>query len=128
MGLIKDYKELIVWQKANFLANSVIDLAEKFPKTISSEIIAKQIIRSATSIPANIAEGFGSRKGKEFVSYLYQARKSIPETDYWLFLTKQRKLISEKQYNDLSEKYIEVSKIVNSFIKKLKSNSDETNH
>jgi len=110
------------------LANSVIDLAEKFPKTISSEIIAKQIIRSATSIPANIAEGFGSRKGKEFVSYLYQARKSIPETDYWLFLTKQRKLISEKQYNDLSEKYIEVSKIVNSFIKKLKSNSDETNH
>ena len=128
MGLIKDYKELIVWQKANFLANSVIDLAEKFPKTISSEIIAKQMIRSATSVPANIAEGFGSRKGNEFVSYLYQARKSVPETDYWLFLSKERQFIAEKQYTDISEKYIEVSKMLNSFIKKIKDNSKNTNH
>ena len=82
MGLIKDYKELIVWQKANVLANSVMDLSEKFTKNASEQVIARQIIRSATSIPANIAEGFGSRKGNEFISYLYQAKKSIPETDY----------------------------------------------
>ncbi len=123
MGLIRDYKDLIVWQKANFLANTIIDLAEEFPKNLSGEIIAKQIIRSATSVPANIAEGFGARKGNEFISYLYQARRSVPETDYWLFLSQQRKLITEKQYTDLSEKYSEVSKILNSFIKKLKSNS-----
>ncbi len=123
MGLIKDYKELIVWQKGNVLANLVIDMAERFPKNYSGEIIAKQMIRSATSIPANIAEGFGSRKGKEFISYLHQAKKSVPETDYWLFLSKQRKLISEKQYIDLSEKYIEISKMLNSFIKRIKENS-----
>jgi len=127
MVLIKDYKELIVWQKANLLANAVIDLSEKFPKNMSGEIIAKQMMRSATSVPANIAEGFGSRKGNEFISYLHQAKKSVPETDYWLFLSKQRKLISEKQYSDLSEKYLEVSKILNALIKKLKNNS-KTNH
>ena len=128
MVLIKDYKELIVWQKANSLTNLVIDLAERFPKNFSGEIIAKQMIRSATSIPANIAEGFGSRKGNEFVSYLYQARRSIPETDYWLFLSKEREFIAEKQYVDISEKYTEVSKMLNSFIKKLKDNSQKTNH
>ena len=125
---MNNYKEMVLWKKAHESTLKVLDITESFPKNNLSEVIIRQIIRSSTSVPANIAEGFGGRKGKEFISYLYQARKSITETDYWLFLTKQRKLISEKQYSDLTEKYIEVSKIVNYFIKKLKSNSGETNH
>jgi four helix bundle protein len=82
MNEVRGYRDLLVWEKSHKLANRIFDLVEEFPKTKGAEVIIKQVLRSSTSIPANIAEGYGGRKGNEFVSYLYQARRSIPETDY----------------------------------------------
>ncbi len=79
---MNDYKELVIWKQAHEVTLQVLKVIEEFPKNALTEVITKQVIRSCTSVPANIAEGFGGRKGKEFVSYLYQARKSITETDY----------------------------------------------
>jgi len=121
MEQIKSYKDLVVWQKAHKLTNRIFDLVEDFPKTRGAEIITTQVLRSSSSIPANIAEGYGGRKGNEFISYLYQARRSIPETDYWLYLSSQRKYIKQEKYEKLSSEYTEILKIINRMISKLRS-------
>ena len=120
MDEIKSYRDLVVWQKAHRLTNRIFDLVEEFPKTRGAEIITSQVLRSSSSIPANIVEGYGGRKGNEFVSYLYQARRSIPETDYWLYLSSERNYINKAEYERLSSEYSEILKMLNSMISKLK--------
>jgi four helix bundle protein len=63
---IKTYRDLIVWQKAHILAKKVLAISRNFPKTEEAKIIRTQLIKSSTSVPANIAEGFGGNKGKVF--------------------------------------------------------------
>jgi len=121
MEQIKSYKDLVVWQKAHKLTNRIFDLVENFPKTRGAEIITTQVLRSSSSVPANLAEGYGGRKGNEFISYLYQARRSIPETDYWLYLSSQRKYINQIEYEKMSSEYTEILKIINRMISKLRS-------
>lgn len=117
---MNDYKELFLWKKAHQATLQVLELVEGFPKNDLSEVIRKQLIRSCTSVPANIVEGFGGRKGKEFVSYLYQARKSISETDYWLFLSLEKNIINQKKYSEMNNSYQEILKILNSTLTKVK--------
>ena len=124
MAQIKSYKDLKMWQKANVLVNKIFDLIEVFPKNIGGETVARQVIRSCTSVAANIAEGYGGRKGKEYVSYLYQARRSIPETDYWLYLASQRRFITEQDYEEISKEYSEILLMINSAISKLRRQSE----
>jgi len=124
MAQIKSYKDLKMWQKANVLVNKIFDLIEVFPKNIGGETVTRQVIRYSTSIAANIAEGYGGRKGKEYVSYLYQARRSIPETDYWLYLASQRRFITEQDYEELSKEYSEILLMINSAISKLRRQSE----
>ena len=119
MGEIKSYKDLIVWQKSHKLCNRAIDLVEKFKYGKASNIISEQLIRSATSIPANIAEGYGRHKGKEFQNYLYIAKGSALETDYWLFLCSERNLIDKNEYSELAKICNEIILMLFSIIRKL---------
>ena len=81
---IRDFTELIVWQKAHQLFLDVVKDIENFPKTEVSKTVANQLIRAAGSISANIAEGFGRRQGKEYLHYLIISRGSTTETLNWL--------------------------------------------
>ncbi|MEW6096941.1 MAG: four helix bundle protein [bacterium] len=72
-----------MWQMGMTLFEMVVKDVELFPKTEAGRIIANQILRSVSSITANIAEGYGRRKGKEFAHYLYIARGSTNETIDW---------------------------------------------
>ncbi len=80
---MKDFRELKVWQMAMELFMEVVRDVGGFPKTEVARIIASQILRNVSSITANIAEGYGRRKGKEFQHYLYIARGSVNETIDW---------------------------------------------
>ena len=124
---MNDYKELVLWKKSHAVTLKVLEVAESFPKNNLSEVIVKQIMRSSTSVPANIAEGFGGRKGKEFISYLYQARKSVTETDYWLFLSLEKNLITQKQHSEISNDYQEILKLLNSTLTKIRMNNNFPN-
>jgi four helix bundle protein len=64
----------------------VIELTKRFPKDRISYILAKQIVRSSASVGANIAEGYGRFKGKEYARFLQISLGSANETDYWLRL------------------------------------------
>jgi len=83
---IKSYKDLKFWQTAKETALLVVHLIRKLPNERIAWIITDQVLRSTFSIGANIAEGFGKYKGKEYPRFLQMALGSARETEYWLEL------------------------------------------
>ena len=118
---IKTYRDLIVWQKAHSLAKQVIMICRGFPRNDeTAEVIERQLIRSSTSIPANIAEGYGGRRsGKAYQNYLVIARRSVNETDYWVYLAHDLEYIKHETYRQLEENCREVIMILSKIISKL---------
>lgn len=103
------YRNLIVWQKAQDLAVKVIRITESFPRKTDAQIIASQIIRSATSIGANIAEGNGRYALAAHRNHLSIAKASATETGSWLDLLLRLNYIhaeTEKRLNDDVEELI----------------------
>src|SRR3989338_10257717 len=83
---IRNYQDLIVWQKAHKLAVELYKLSKLKKKSFSDWEIWKQAISAAFSVPANIAEGFHSHRGKSFASHLEISRGSAGETEYWILV------------------------------------------
>ncbi len=119
MPKVSSYKDLLVWQKAHELAKAVLDVCEGLNGTVAAKAVAKQLIRSSISVPANIAEGFGGRIGKEYISFLFQARKSLTETDYWILLASERGLIDGGRAEKFQAEYLELMKMLNAIISKI---------
>ncbi|MDB4924318.1 four helix bundle protein [Mucilaginibacter sp.] len=85
--------------------------------------IFDQLLRSATSIGANIVEAKAGSSQKDFRNFYTIALKSANETKYWLCLVRDTVLIEEKdQINKLINEADELSKIIASIIISLKSN------
>lgn len=83
---IKRFTELVVWQKAFELALLVYGLTQKFPRTEQFGLVS-QMRRSAASICANIAEGFGRGTTREFLQSLRVARGEVEETRCMMMLS-----------------------------------------
>ncbi|MGQ3684145.1 MAG: four helix bundle protein [Candidatus Loosdrechtia sp.] len=95
---MKDFRDLIVWQKAMGLFDGVVKDVEDFPGTEVARIISNQVLRSISSISANIAEGFGRRRGKEYEHYLYISRGSANESIDWYEKLKRLNYISANTF------------------------------
>jgi len=125
---------LKVWQKAFKLTLQIIEFIDDFPKRTVFNVISKQLLRSVTSIGANIAEGYGSFSRKEYRRYLGIALKSANETDYWLMIIKHSKVFQKvtnrpnwisgvrpfkKKVEDFEKANIEIIKMPIALMKKL---------
>lgn len=82
--MISHYKELVFWQKSYKVTTLIVELCRELPRDRILDILISQIVRSSASVGANIAEGFGRYKGKEYKRFLQVALGSANETDYWL--------------------------------------------
>lgn len=85
----------------------------------SVRVIANQLMRSATSIGANIVEGQGSASRKDFANFMSHAFKSANETSYWLILLLEEKKIPES-FRSLYKESEELSRILGSTVIKLR--------
>ena len=83
---VKDYRELEVWQRGRAIAKASYLLTRDFPKEELYGMIS-QIRRAATSIPANIAEGWGRHYPAEFIQFLRKANGSRTELETHLILS-----------------------------------------
>jgi len=83
----------------------------------AKDTVGKQMVRSADSISANIADGYGRYHYKENKNFCYFSRGSIIETKGWLKKSKNRALISEKQFNTLFEKLQNIHLKLNAYLK-----------
>ncbi len=79
-----DHKSLISYQKAKELTKKTIKLSKILPYDKAVFIVYSQLIRAASSIGANIVEGYGRNNPKEYKQFLGIARGSSLETEYWL--------------------------------------------
>jgi four helix bundle protein len=77
---VKNYRELIVWQRAMDLVEEVYKSSRDFPRE-EVYVLTSQIRRAAVSIPSNIAEGQGRKSTSEFLHYLSIAHGSLREVE-----------------------------------------------
>jgi four helix bundle protein len=82
---VKNYKELEVWQKSKNFAVTVYRATEAFPRFELFGLSA-QIRRAATSVPANIAEGWDRGSTREYIHFLLIARGSLMELETHLII------------------------------------------
>ncbi len=121
MSQIESYENLIVWQKAMDLVEEIYKISELFPK---EEIygLTSQMRRAAVSIPSNIAEG--SRRGtrKDFRNFLLTAYASGAELETQIKICKRLEKTKDFNYDKINVLLIEVMKMLNSMVNKLKDN------
>lgn len=67
----------------------VFRFVDTLSRGTADQVVARQLLRSATSIGANLAEAFGSSSKKDFINYFHIALKSSVETKYWLYLLRE---------------------------------------
>ena len=80
-------------------------------------VLSKQLLRSGTSIGANIAEAQQAQSRPDFISKMNIALKEAVETSYWLRLLKASSLLSEKEYDSICPDCRELEKLLTSIIK-----------
>ena len=102
-------------------------LALIFPLSQLEFILSKQLIRSGTSVGAQIREAEYAQSDADFIHKLSIAQKEINESIYWLELLQKSDWISVEDFNPIHFKGIEILKILISIIKKLKSKRLTTN-
>jgi four helix bundle protein len=94
----------------------VIKLVRSLPKETASFVIADQLIRSATSVGANIIEGNAAYSKKDFTNFYTYSLKSAVESKFWLRVIVGSGLISQGKVSKLSGEAEELSKILGSII------------
>jgi len=117
------FEDLKVYNKALDFVDLVYKISDTFPKT-ERYALSSQFTRAAVSISLNIAEG-SSDTDKQFNRYLQIALDSVNECVVCSTISKRQNYISEEIDNQVREKLVELSKMITSLQKYLKS---KTNH
>jgi len=117
---MKDYRKIIAWQKSHELVLQIYELTAKFP---SNEIygLTSQLRRAAVSIPTNIAEGYGRTSDIEIARFMDISLGSANEVEYLLCLSADLKYITKDMADILSDKVIEIRKMLTVFTKTLRN-------
>jgi four helix bundle protein len=106
----------ILKEKSFSFAIRVINLYKHLADRKKEFVLSKHLLRSGTSIGANIREAFNGESTKDFIHKLSIAQKEADETIYWLELLKETKFIDEKAFFSINKDATEVLKILRSSI------------
>jgi len=117
---MKDFRSLKVWEKAHALTLMIYKSTEEFPKQ-ELYALTNQIQRAAVSIPANIAEGCGKDSDAELKRYFSIAMGSSSELEYLILLAHDLGYLQQAAYQSMENDLIEIRKMLNAFIQKLKT-------
>jgi len=121
--LIKDFKTLKVWQKANAFEQEIGILAKGFP-AYEQYRLTDQLVRASRSIGANIAEGNTQLFIRRELFHANAALGSAGEVRNHLLTAYQNGYINREQYDALDKKLIEIIKMLFGYIKRLKPDLD----
>ena len=116
--------ENIVFEKSKAFAIRIVKLYKHLNEK-SEFIMSKQLLRSGTSIGANIAEAECGISKKDFLVKMYIAFKECSETKYWLELLYSTEYLSEAEYNSIITDCDELLKLLTSITKTAKTISNE---
>lgn len=108
-----------IWKRSFEFAIRVIKMTKVLPNEPATWVLSKQIIRSATSVPGNIAEGSGGSSKKEFRRYIDIAKKSALETYNWILLIEDLFDLKSRM-KKIKQENIEIIKILSTIVLKSK--------
>lgn len=117
-------EELNIYNTADEISDSIWELVDGWTY-FQKDTIGKQLVRSADSISANIAEGYGRYFFKENRNFCYYSRGSLLETRNWLGKAFRRKIIEENSYNSLVSRIDSLHKSLNAYISYITNQSDK---
>ena len=100
----------------------IIKLCKELPKNEVNKVLVNQVLRSGTSIGANLEEALGAHTKAEFTNSTNIAKKEARETNYWLrLMAESNGLKIKKRMENLLDEAEEIIKILTSSVKKLKN-------
>lgn len=113
---MRNFNNILAWQKSDDLAVAVYEATRAFPK---EEVYAltSQIRRAAYSVPANIAEGASRSSQKDYLHFLYIARGSLAEVAYFIHLSRRLKYLGKDYHPALAEQADAASRILTGLIR-----------
>ncbi len=111
----RDFRNIKAWQFADRLTLAIYQITQKFP---SHELygVVSQLRRASVSVPSNIAEGATRNSTKEFIQFLFIAKGSLAEVEYFLHLSKNLGYISDADYVILDGVRTECAKILHGLV------------
>lgn len=114
----------VLRDKSKEFAKSVVFLCREMKLNKKESVLANQLLRSATSIGANIHEAQYAQGPKDFISKLEIAQKECYETEYWLELLFETDCIDEKVYKPLQSDCGAIRRMLISSLKTIKAKND----
>ena len=118
----KNFRELIVWQKAHESVLKVYTLTTKFPKQ-ETYGLTQQLRRASVSVPANIAEGYRRRGNADKVRFMNIAEASLEEARYYLILAKD---LGYADTDELMTKMDEVCRLLSRYSSAIQGRDSNT--
>ena len=106
--------------KAKTFAIRIVKLFASLRKEKKDFILSKQILRSGTSIGANLAEAEFAVSEKDFLSKNYIALKECAETIYWLELMYQTDTLTKEQFDSIHQDCLELLRLLSATTKTMK--------
>jgi len=114
------FRKLLVWQKSMALVTLIYSEVMVFPPD-ELYALTSQIKRSATSIPSNIAEGYGREGKKDYLRFLNIALSSLFELQTQLEIAYNLKFLKQDNFNKLYNDSREIERMLSNFIRKIKN-------
>lgn len=121
--MIRNYRDLEVWQKPMDLVVICYQMTNEFPKT-ETYGLASQLQRAAISIPANIAEGRHRQHSKEFLQHLSIAYGSLAELETHIQISQRLHYINDNQAEQLLDRTAEIGRMLNGLRKSIEKKTD----
>ena len=119
-------KQNIVADKSLDFAVRIVNLCRYLAARRREDVMSKQVLRSGTSIGANIREAGSAQSKADFVAKLSIALKECDETGYWLELLFRTSFLTEKQFRSIDSDRREIFALLTSIIRAAKPKGDET--
>ena len=115
-------KENVIKDKSFAFAVRIVKLYKYLVEEKKEYVIAKQVLRSGTSVGAMVREAEHAESKNDFVHKMAIAQKEINETIYWLELLKETQYLTTLEFETINSDAVEVIKLISSIIKSTKAN------
>src|SRR6266704_7217163 len=97
---MRDYIKIEAWKLADDLTVAIYEMTRQFPRE-EQYGLTSQLRRASYSVPANIAEGSSRGTKRDYLHFLYIARGSLTEAQYFIHLSQRLHYLSEPEANEL---------------------------
>jgi len=114
---MKNERSNVIIERSYKFALSIIQLVDTLPKNRTSDVIGRQLLKSGTSIGANVEEAQSGYSKSDFTNKMNIAQKEARESNYWLRLSRDSKQVREDTITSVLQESEALSRILFSIVK-----------